>query len=175
MKFCVQERKVFSTHPLVGKRLFTTVLFTVMHIPFVILLSVPSLLYIFAENMPAEDNLFFDVFGSTILVALIKVLVNKYGIPVSAVWLSKIKYGMTSHSTSSTAIVHVYVSQVRSMLTLLLLSSSLMPLILVVLIDEACLRYYLHTNFFNFFHKTQQLDELLQTWDVAVTGIAAYR
>eukprot|EP00656_Telonema_subtile_P033255 TRINITY_DN3673_c0_g1_i7.p1 TRINITY_DN3673_c0_g1~~TRINITY_DN3673_c0_g1_i7.p1 ORF type:complete len:954 (+),score=139.96 TRINITY_DN3673_c0_g1_i7:103-2964(+) len=160
----VWRSKLGPIKPSLARRL----VFLALHVPMMVLVSLPAVGYVLARNVPAGKNILYDLIGNTFLVVFVKLLVASFGIPRLAVLLSRVKFGWDKTSKIDPELaMRVQKSQVGSSLLFASTSSLFAPMLAVFLLDEACLRYYLSF--------TPGLHELMTSWDIGQQGTDAYR
>eukprot|EP00656_Telonema_subtile_P004296 TRINITY_DN1194_c0_g1_i15.p1 TRINITY_DN1194_c0_g1~~TRINITY_DN1194_c0_g1_i15.p1 ORF type:complete len:1243 (-),score=233.02 TRINITY_DN1194_c0_g1_i15:64-3792(-) len=143
-------------------------LFVLLHIPVLLLASLPAFGYVLAQNVPAGSGFGYTVLGNSMVIAIVKTGFNSLVVPKAAAVLSKFKHGVQGAvSATSECVIGTYKTEVGIILVLEASTVLLAPMVSVFLLDESCLRFYLSFS--------DDLRVLLEAWDIAQTGASAYR
>lgn len=150
------------------RRALVWVAYRVLHIVPMIVLGLPEVLYVMAQNSKrgaaAGSNFFMAVFGDSTFVSVIRFVLALFVAPVAADRLAKIRCWQHPPGLQQQLMVN---SCALSALVNLQFMTGLSAVLTTFILDEACLRYYLNFN--------PGVDALMKQWDIAVTGAAAYR
>eukprot|EP00658_Telonema_sp_P-2_P081770 TRINITY_DN8475_c0_g3_i3.p1 TRINITY_DN8475_c0_g3~~TRINITY_DN8475_c0_g3_i3.p1 ORF type:complete len:1118 (-),score=247.99 TRINITY_DN8475_c0_g3_i3:75-3428(-) len=142
--------------------------FWLLHVPVIVVASLPAIGYVLAENVPAGSGWWYSVLGNPLVVALVKVGFNNAIVPKIAETLARFKYSTREQFPArSASAIPFFKTQVRSMLIVAVCTVLVAPMLAVLVLDEACLRYYLWF--------APQLSDLLESWEIGGRGATAYR
>eukprot|EP00656_Telonema_subtile_P032895 TRINITY_DN3619_c0_g1_i7.p1 TRINITY_DN3619_c0_g1~~TRINITY_DN3619_c0_g1_i7.p1 ORF type:complete len:446 (+),score=90.80 TRINITY_DN3619_c0_g1_i7:119-1456(+) len=113
-----------------------------------------------------KDNTFWSIVGNSLVCATLTGVIDALLVPPVARLLVYIQ-GEYNHNTEIPTLIQKGKAQLTMMVNLSFVLSIIVPIVLVVTLDHSCFRYYIKF--------APDLEELLDSWDSAQTGIAAYR
>eukprot|EP00656_Telonema_subtile_P014933 TRINITY_DN17732_c0_g1_i2.p1 TRINITY_DN17732_c0_g1~~TRINITY_DN17732_c0_g1_i2.p1 ORF type:complete len:559 (-),score=88.77 TRINITY_DN17732_c0_g1_i2:50-1726(-) len=153
-----------SKHNLLSRK----VQFYLLHVPVLMVSSLPVMVYVLAQNISADDSPVLSFMANSVAIAVVNLGARQVMAPRVASWLARLKLNVKSDAELSSDWAIVYCkAQVESLLLYDVGVNLVAPMMLVLLLDENCLRFYVGF--------TTDLHTLFENWGIAQTGSAAYR
>eukprot|EP00658_Telonema_sp_P-2_P042027 TRINITY_DN3011_c0_g1_i14.p1 TRINITY_DN3011_c0_g1~~TRINITY_DN3011_c0_g1_i14.p1 ORF type:complete len:1238 (+),score=210.98 TRINITY_DN3011_c0_g1_i14:106-3819(+) len=138
-----------------------------MHVPIFVVGSVPAFCYVLSRNVP-NQGLWLTLLGDPAILVIFKLVWLKGLTPRVAIFLSRFRHAVDESMVIGPRLaVLIHKTQVTSAVLFELVVVVLAPVLFVVVLDESCLRYYLHFS--------HELSSLMEAWRINQRGWEAYR
>ena len=126
-----------STTPHNKLALWRCASFGLLHLPLLAIASAPAFGFVLAQNVPAGSGVFLTIMGNPLVVAAVKAGLSSLFVPLSAKWLSRVKYGISDLAAHDPLVaMRVLKTQVRLLLSMRILSGATQ--VSTILMFELC-------------------------------------
>eukprot|EP00658_Telonema_sp_P-2_P048606 TRINITY_DN3696_c0_g1_i5.p1 TRINITY_DN3696_c0_g1~~TRINITY_DN3696_c0_g1_i5.p1 ORF type:complete len:459 (-),score=90.07 TRINITY_DN3696_c0_g1_i5:348-1724(-) len=143
------------------------IVYLLFHIPVFALASIPAFCFVLSTNV-SDRGSWFALLGNPVVVVVFKVGWAYWLTPSIASMLARFKHGVTDPLVAGPRLmVRVHKTQVTSSVLFELVVMVLAPVVSVLVLDEACFRYYLAFS--------PDLASLMSAWGIGQRGWTAYR